>query len=79
MSAHARRERIVALAKLGLGTLSRFKSWRDVAELVGEVLLSAGRFVRGKARRNTERFAAERGLNLITVETLYDAKAHYSR
>lgn len=50
MSAHARRERIVALAKLGLGTLSRFKSWRDVAELVGEVLLSAGRFVRGKAR-----------------------------
>jgi light-independent protochlorophyllide reductase subunit B len=36
-------------------------------------------FVRGKARRNTERFAAERGLTLITVETLYDAKAHYSR
>jgi len=36
-------------------------------------------FVRGKARRNTERFAAERGLTLITIETLYDAKAHYSR
>jgi light-independent protochlorophyllide reductase subunit B len=36
-------------------------------------------FVRGKARRNTERFAAERSVNLITVETLYDAKAHYSR
>jgi light-independent protochlorophyllide reductase subunit B len=36
-------------------------------------------FVRGKARRNTERFAAERAVNLITVETLYDAKAHYSR
>ncbi|MFM8747682.1 MAG: ferredoxin:protochlorophyllide reductase (ATP-dependent) subunit B [Aestuariivirga sp.] len=36
-------------------------------------------FVRGKARRNTERFAAERGLAIITVETLYDAKAHYSR
>jgi light-independent protochlorophyllide reductase subunit B len=36
-------------------------------------------FVRGKARRNTERFAAERGLPVITVETLYDAKAHYSR
>lgn len=36
-------------------------------------------FVRGKARRNTERFAAERGLALITIETLYDAKAHYSR
>jgi light-independent protochlorophyllide reductase subunit B len=36
-------------------------------------------FVRGKARRNTERFAADRSLELITVETLYDAKAHYSR
>lgn len=36
-------------------------------------------FVRGKARRNTERFAAERGLSTITVETLYDAKAHFSR
>ncbi|MBO0905396.1 ferredoxin:protochlorophyllide reductase (ATP-dependent) subunit B [Jiella sonneratiae] len=36
-------------------------------------------FVRGKARRNTEKFALERGLSEITVETLYDAKAHYSR
>jgi light-independent protochlorophyllide reductase subunit B len=36
-------------------------------------------FVRGKARRNCERFAAERGLTPITVETLYDAKAHFSR
>ena len=36
-------------------------------------------FVRGKARRNTERFALEKGLSTITVETLYDAKAHYSR
>jgi light-independent protochlorophyllide reductase subunit B len=36
-------------------------------------------FVRGKARRNTERFAAERGVALITVETLYDAKAHFAR
>ncbi len=36
-------------------------------------------FVRGKARRNTERFAAERGLALITLETLYDAKAHFGR
>ena len=36
-------------------------------------------FVRGKARRNTEAFANERGLATITVETLYDAKAHYSR
>ena len=36
-------------------------------------------FVRGKARRNTERFAEERGLSTITVDTLYDAKAHYGR
>jgi light-independent protochlorophyllide reductase subunit B len=36
-------------------------------------------FVRGKARRNTERFANENGLATITVETLYDAKAHYAR
>ena len=36
-------------------------------------------FVRGKARRNTERFALERGVSPITVETLYDAKAHFSR
>jgi light-independent protochlorophyllide reductase subunit B len=36
-------------------------------------------FVRGKARRNTEKFAAERGVTLIQVETLYDAKAHFAR
>ena len=36
-------------------------------------------FVRGKARRNTERYAAERGMATITVETLYDAKAHFGR
>jgi light-independent protochlorophyllide reductase subunit B len=36
-------------------------------------------FVRGKARRNTERFALDRGLATITVETLYDAKAHFGR
>jgi light-independent protochlorophyllide reductase subunit B len=34
-------------------------------------------FVRGKARRNTERFAQERGLANITLDTLYDAKAHF--
>ncbi len=36
-------------------------------------------FVRGKARRNTEKFAAEHGVNPITIETLYDAKAHFGR
>jgi light-independent protochlorophyllide reductase subunit B len=36
-------------------------------------------FVRGKARRNTERYAADRGIAEITVDTLYEAKAHYGR
>ncbi len=36
-------------------------------------------FVRGKARRNTERFARDRGVALITVDTIYDAKSHFSR
>ncbi|MDG5749045.1 ferredoxin:protochlorophyllide reductase (ATP-dependent) subunit B [Qipengyuania sp. XHP0207] len=36
-------------------------------------------FVRGKARRNTESFAADVGRAQIDLETLYDAKAHYAR
>ncbi len=36
-------------------------------------------FVRGKARRNTEAFAAEHQLQVISVDTLYEAKAHYGR
>jgi light-independent protochlorophyllide reductase subunit B len=36
-------------------------------------------FVRGKARRNTEKYAVDHGLTVITIETLYDAKAHFSR
>lgn len=36
-------------------------------------------FVRGKAKRNTEKYATEHGLTSISIETLYDAKAHYSR
>jgi light-independent protochlorophyllide reductase subunit B len=36
-------------------------------------------FVRGKARRNTEKFAAERGVAMITIGTLYEAKSHYAR
>ncbi len=36
-------------------------------------------FVRGKARRNTERFALDQGIATITLETLYAAKAHFSR
>jgi len=36
-------------------------------------------FVRGKARRNTEKFACDRGLDVITIETIYDAKAHFGK
>ncbi|MEO0389304.1 MAG: ferredoxin:protochlorophyllide reductase (ATP-dependent) subunit B [Pseudomonadota bacterium] len=36
-------------------------------------------FVRGKARRNTESFAAQRGVAQISVDTLYEAKAHFAR
>lgn len=36
-------------------------------------------FVRGKARRNTETYAANEGRNPITLDTLYDAKAHFGR
>jgi light-independent protochlorophyllide reductase subunit B len=36
-------------------------------------------FVRGKARRNTEQFAATRGIALIEIETLYDARSHFAR
>ena len=51
-------------------------SWASEAE---RELRKIPFFVRGKARRNTEAFAAERGLATITLETLYDAKAHYAR
>jgi light-independent protochlorophyllide reductase subunit B len=35
-------------------------------------------FVRGKAKRNTEKFASMKGVQHISVETLYEAKAHYA-
>jgi light-independent protochlorophyllide reductase subunit B len=50
--------------------------WGDDAE---SELRKIPFFVRGKARRNTEAFAQAQGLSSITVETLYDAKAHFSR
>ena len=55
----------------GAGTAGT-PSWAEEAE---KELKKIPFFVRGKARRNTERFAQERGVARITVETLYDAKA----
>lgn len=36
-------------------------------------------FVRGKVKRNTESFARAGGVSPITLDTLYEAKAHYGR
>jgi light-independent protochlorophyllide reductase subunit B len=49
--------------------------WDDAAE---RELRKIPFFVRGKARRNTERFAADNKLAVIKLETLYEAKAFYS-
>jgi light-independent protochlorophyllide reductase subunit B len=57
-------------------TVAANASWTPDAEKeLGKIPF----FVRGKARRNTERFATEHGVAKITVETLYDAKAHFGR
>ena len=60
----------------GLRAVPSVLRWADDAE---RELHKIPFFVRGKARRNTERFASERGLATITVDTLYDAKAHFGR
>jgi light-independent protochlorophyllide reductase subunit B len=49
--------------------------WSDEAE---RELKKIPFFVRGKARRNTEAFARERGFAHISLETLYVAKAHFA-
>ena len=65
-----------ATAAHGVSAPSLAATWAPEAE---KELAKIPFFVRGKARRNTERFATDRSVELITVETLYDAKAHYSR
>jgi len=52
------------------------RGWTDEAHTE---LMKIPFFVRGKARRNTERYATDHGLPVITLDTLYDAKAHYAR
>jgi light-independent protochlorophyllide reductase subunit B len=56
--------------------MERPLTWNQAAE---KELKKIPFFVRGKARRNTERFALDHGLTDITVDTLYDAKAHFGR
>ena len=63
-------------AASGAAASTTTPSWADDAE---KELKKIPFFVRAKARRNTEKFAQERGVTRITVETIYDAKAHFSR
>ena len=58
------------------GTDSGAVIWLEPAE---NELRKVPFFVRGKARRNTEAYAAERGIARISVDTLYEAKAHHAR
>jgi light-independent protochlorophyllide reductase subunit B len=59
-----------------LTTAPQVIQWSPAAEAeLGKIPF----FVRGKARRNTERFAAEAGVSTIQIETLYDAKSHFGR
>lgn len=51
-------------------------TWEDDAE---RELKKIPFFVRGKARRNTEAYALTHQVSSISVETLYEAKAHYGR
>jgi light-independent protochlorophyllide reductase subunit B len=66
----------VAVSAASAPLVALAPSWATEAE---KELRKIPFFVRGKARRNTERFAIERGLTTIDVETLYDAKAHFGR
>ncbi len=66
----------VVLERPAVAAADEVGGWATEAE---QELRKIPFFVRGKARRNTERYAADRGIKNITIETLYDAKAHYSR
>ena len=48
--------------------------WQAAAEKELKKILRCG-----KAKRNTEKYAEEQGVTQISVDTLYEAKAHYAR
>jgi light-independent protochlorophyllide reductase subunit B len=72
----------VAVGETSIATGSRSES-TAVAELPGTHWTLDGEaelkkipfFVRGKVKRNTEKFASDRGITAITIDTLYEAKA----
>jgi light-independent protochlorophyllide reductase subunit B len=65
-----------AVAIVAAGVTASPVAWAPEAE---RELAKIPFFVRGKAKRNTERYAQESGVATITIETLYDAKAHFGR
>ena len=65
-----------AVSPTAANDASKPAQWLPAAE---KELQKVPFFVRGKARRNTESFAATRGIQQIDVSTLYEAKAHYAR
>jgi light-independent protochlorophyllide reductase subunit B len=64
------------VAAVAVATIAAGPSWSADGE---RELKKIPFFVRKKARLNTERFAADRGILTITVDTLYEAKAHYGK
>ena len=64
------------IAAASVSSAQAVASWSADAE---KELRKIPFFVRGKARRNTEHYARDKGLPVITIETLYDAKSHFSR
>ncbi len=65
-----------AIATVAANADGAYATWAPEAE---KELSKIPFFVRGKARRNTERYAKDLGVPTITIETLYDAKAHFGR
>ena len=66
----------LATAPAATGSATAAAAWAPEAE---RELQKIPFFVRSKARRNTELYASAHSMALITVETLYEAKAHYKR
>ena len=77
----------VAEVEASGGDISEQKKGSDVPADAEVIWLAAAErelkkipfFVRGKAKRNTEKYATDKGVAQISVETLYEAKAHYAR
>jgi light-independent protochlorophyllide reductase subunit B len=86
--ASARPEAPVAAVEASGGDISASMKSHDQEPATGEVIWLADAerelkkipfFVRGKAKRNTEKFASDKGVKAISIDTLYEAKAHYAR